>query len=369
MKFRFSTERLSWVSSVAVGLLAACAAGTSQADLLWYDGFSAADYATGAIAGQDGGAGTFFKSNSGTPWEQAGSDAHNVIDTSLTKPGLIHPSAGGSVKDNDCCGRVRQVMTDPWVPGRNSPTGTFYIGFLGNWGGGAPDLLDYRPEYMDPRPIVYDGNGNTVPDVHFRSLEMWNGLVASPTWAGNPDSSVHLQLGFSTFGNFGPSTMLTGVDANADGVEDIVGIQPKLSLKVHDDTGGDMGTGSDITQVLNPNSPLEFRNDGMTHCIVLRFDLSNDPKSDRVRAYLDPMGMSEPAVASADISGIDFTADSMGAISNYVFNTDAVNLPQFDELRVGTTFGDVACMVPEPTTAGMLLVGVLGLLIKRRKVA
>ena len=42
---------------------------------------------------------------------------------------------------------------------------------------------------------------------------------------------------------------------------------------------------------------------------------------------------------------------------------------KFDEMRVGTTFGDVACMssVPEPATIGMIVVGAIGLLMIRKR--
>ena len=263
------------------------------------------------LGGQSGGSGTFLTN---APWEQNGGNAGQSVDAaSLNKPGLINPPVGGSVKDDDvptgCCstGRIRRVFSQPWVGGRNPTEGTFYIGYLANWGSTTAVIND-----GNGNPVL-DAQGNTAPDVHFRAFEMWNSQVANPDWQTNPDSSVHLQLGYSTFGNFS----LPG-DPNG-GQTGGVAYQSKLSLKVHDDS-----TNSDTTQVLNSASPLEFRNDGMTHCIVFRFDLSKTALSDRVRVYLDPMGMTEPAVASADISGVDFTADSLSPIDEFVFNSASV---------------------------------------------
>ena len=94
---------------------------------------------------------------------------------------------------------------------------------------------------------------------------MWNSPWPIPIGRRILIRQSSLQLGYSTFGNFS----LPG-DPNG-GQTGGVAYQSKLSLKVHDDS-----TNSDTTQVLNSASPLEYRNDGMTHCIVFRFRLEQD---------------------------------------------------------------------------------------------
>jgi hypothetical protein len=302
------------LAALAVGL-AAVFGGAAHAAQLWYDGFEIGvdpgQYALGSVAGQSGGSGSFFTG----PWIQPGGDDQLVLADSLTKPGLINPSVGGSLGDNDapaCCitGRVGRMFTQPWS-GRTPPEGTFYIGFLANYG-------------------KVEGGG--IGDVHHRTLEMWDG--------GFDDGpNRNLMLGYSTF----------------------AGLGSQMALMAKDSTSGQ-------TVVKQLNEHLEFVDDGKTHCMVLRFDLSNTPGADIVRVYLDPMGTDEPATPSAMLSGADYTSggldvllDRMGGIVQFSFfggNLDVA--ARMDELRVGTTFADVACMVPEPATLALVGLGALG---------
>jgi hypothetical protein len=325
------TERL------ALAIVAACLAvglsGTATAALVWYDGFATPPYVAGtALNGQSGGAGTFFTG----PWAVAGTNNHNVSAASLpnysagfvpdTVPGTvpINPSVGGSAVGTDtpgsCCDTARdaRVFSSPWA-GFTNPDATFYISFFANFGVG--------------------------PTVHHRVLEMWNGDQ------GN-DGNRNLQLGYSDF---------TGVGSGS-------GAAKQMGISVHDSN-----TNTNITQDLVGGPTF---GDGKTHLIVLRFDLSNDDAAfggvgDRIRAYIDPIGTVEPGSAGANIGGIDFLADRMGAISDFVFG-DSAKAAAFDEVRVGTTFADVANLqpAPEPATLTLLGLGAIGLgLVVRRKQA
>jgi hypothetical protein len=306
--------------AAAVGLLAASLGNPAHAVVLWYDGFDTTlNYTAGAtIAGQSGGLGTFFNN----PWIQPGGDDQLVLTTSLSKPGQLLPSIGGSLGDTDatgCCitGRVGRTLTQPWS-GRSAPEGTFYMGFLANYG---------STEAADDDP-------------HHRAFEMWEGTF--------DDANRNLMLGYSTF----------------------AGLGTQLSLMVKDSTSG--------VQLVKPLSEnLEFANDGMTHCVVMKFELSNAAGADRVSVFLDPMGPLEPATASAVISAADFGAgggldlqiDRMGGITQFSF-TGVEVAAKMDELRVGTEFADVALcgIIPEPATFALLGAGAVGsLLIARRK--
>ena len=139
-----------------------------------------------------------------------------------------------------------------------------------------------------------------------------------------------------------------------------------MGISVHDSN-----TGNNINQDL-VGGPV-FQSDGRTHLIVLRFDLSTDDAAfggvgDRIRAYLDPVGTSEPASAAADIGGIDFLADRFGAITDFTFG-DTRRASAFDEMRVGTTFADVANLQPAPEPASIVLLGLgaIGLLAMARR--
>jgi hypothetical protein len=133
-----------------------------------------------------------------------------------------------------------------------------------------------------------------------------------------------------------------------------------MGISVHDSNDG-----SNVNQDLL-GGPV-FQSDGMTHLIVLRFDLSNSG-NDRIRAYLDPIGTIEPGTASADISVGEFLADRMGAVTNFTFG-DTQKASAIDEIRVGTTFADVANLttVPEPTSFVLLGLGAIGMLFLGRR--
>jgi hypothetical protein len=254
---------------------------------------------------------------------QPGGDDQLVLAGSLTKPGLVNPPIGGSLGDNDapaCCitGRVARMFTQPWA-GRTPPEGTFYIGFLANYG---------------------SVEGGAIGDVHHRTLEMWAG--------GFDDGpNRNLMLGYSTF----------------------AGLGSQMALMVKDTTSG-----NSVVKQLDQH--LEFVNDGMTHCMVLKFELTNTAGGDKVSAFMDPMGMVEPApnavISGADFAGggLDVLLDSMGGIVQFSFfggNVD--HAAAMDDIRVGTTFADVACMttVPEPGTMVITGLAIAGLVAARRR--
>jgi hypothetical protein len=308
--------------ALTLGLLAMSLASTAQATLLWYDGFATPTYVPDTsnatpLNGQSGGTGTFFTG----PWADAPGNDHHVDATSLPHgdlvPGavLIHPSVGGSAVGTDtpggCCDTARDArqLSSPW-DGFTNPDGTFYMGFLVNYGVG--------------------------PTIHHRVLEMWDGDQ------GN-DSNRNLQLGYSEF---------TGV-GTADGAGKHMGIS------VHDSNAN-----SNVNQDLI-GGPV-FQSDGKTHLMVLRFDLSNSG-NDRIRAYLDPIGTAEPGSAAADISVGEFLVDRMGAVTDFTFG-DTQKASAIDEIRVGTTFADVANLTtPEPTSFVLLGMGAMSMLLLGRR--
>jgi hypothetical protein len=334
-KSRLLARRLGL--GAAAACLVAGLGGSAGAVQLWYDGIATPPYVAAPsnatpLDGQSGGTGTFFTG----PWAHQSGNDHHVSATSLpnynnafdTIPGTmpINPSVGGSIVGTDtpggCCDTARdaRVMSSPWA-GATNPDATYYLSFFANFGVG--------------------------PTIHHRVFEMWNGDQ------GN-DGNRHLQLGYSEF---------TGV-----GSSDAAG--KHMGISVHDNNAS--AAVADVNQDL-VGGPV-FQSDGKTHLVVLRFDLSNDDAEfggvgDRIRAYLDPVGTIEPAGASADISGIDFLADRIGAVTDFTFG-DTKRASAIDEYRVGTTFADVANLqpAPEPTSIVLLGLGAAGAgLVARRK--
>jgi hypothetical protein len=86
------------------------------------------------------------------------------------------------------------------------------------------------------------------------------------------------------------------------------------------------------------NSPASYNEDGYTHLVVFKFELSSVANSDTISVYLDPLGDTEPQFPGATISEADFT---LGAIGFANFGGGTVDTMMFDEIRVGTGFADV----------------------------
>lgn len=111
--------------------------------------------------------------------------------------------------------------------------------------------------------------------------------------------------------------------------------------------------------------------------IVARIDLNVDGTLDRFRVYVNPTLGSEPVAADVDNSSYNFLT-SLSEINRVRMraggsssSTSGLNLgaSQFavDEIRIGTTYGDVTPIaVPEPTSGALCLVGA-GLLAARRR--
>ena len=114
------------------------------------------------------------------------------------------------------------------------------------------------------------------------------------------------------------------------------GQQNPLTAKMYLD-----GFGYQILQ----NAPESFIEDGATHLIVLRFDLSADDDSDSVVVFLDPKSTEEPVVPNAVLTGINATLGAIGGFTEYGGSGQG---PVFDELRVADTFIDALPEFPLP---------------------
>jgi hypothetical protein len=104
-------------------------AGPARATLLWNDAFDLPPYLAANVNGQSGGTGTFFTG----PWEGVNAaditaDDQLILETSLTMPGLIEPSTGGALGDNDTTGLLHHGPRGPGV--RHAVVGSHAAGGL-----------------------------------------------------------------------------------------------------------------------------------------------------------------------------------------------------------------------------------------------
>jgi hypothetical protein len=187
----------------------------------------------------------------------------------------------------------------PAVPWDDTTVGTYYMGFIINYGGlpeGATDM-GFRAFNINQNPFGDGGN--------------------------------FLYLGYNAyFSAIGPLQ------------------QNPATARLFLGTDGPGGQ----SEIILEGSPLSFNEDGVNHLVVLRFDLTTDPISglsggDRVTVYLDPLSPIEPEIADAARGGMDIT---LGSISFNYFGGPVGPLPAFDEFRVGTSFLDVLPELPYP---------------------
>jgi hypothetical protein len=105
--------------------------------------------------------------------------------------------------------------------------------------------------------------------------------------------------------------------------------------------------------------------------LVMRIDLNAAPNSDAVYFYENPLLSGEPGTGTALLT---LTGLNLFPLSGSLFDVDGNGLLRFDEVRLGTTFADVAPIccddcnpVPEPSTIGLGLIGGLALAWRMRR--
>lgn len=316
---RLGSTVLLGIATTAVALTLAPQA---EATLLWYDGFSltdaGGDYAVDtALNGTAGGSGSFFSGNWVAADQGDAASWANAVGAGLSRPGLTVPVVGGAASREvqfDCCvfTRTSRLFDTPWG-GFTDPDGTYYMGFLVDFGTGIAN------------------------DPHHRTVEMHFGGF-------DDGANRNLMFGISNFAGLGNELALNVRDSISDTLNNVV-----------------LAEQADVDDLATQG----------THYVVLKFEMSTTT-DDVISAFLDPVGTTEPA-ASASVTVGQFLADRLSSNAQFTFNSAAPSAAgSFDELRVGTEFADVAInslqYVPEPTSLVLCGFGAIGsLLVRRRK--
>jgi hypothetical protein len=273
--------------TIAVALALLASVRQASAELLLYEPFNIPPYTVGTLEGQNPSIGpgspTFFDG----PWA-IGSTGEVIQESTLSYLGS--PSQGGSVTSAGE-GRVGRYLRTPWDA---ATEGTFYLSFEASYG------------------TVANPATTNQADLGFRTTEFW---AAGGTVGVDSGRS---EIGFQAFG-VGPN----------------VGLPSTANLRfAHPQTGPIA-----LTDVV-------FNDFAGTHLIVMKFVLSANDNSDSISVFLDPLTGTEPEVAQASVSNINFTLGAISTISK--FGTTGGIRPIFDELRVATTYEEAIPELPLP---------------------
>jgi len=248
------------------------------------------------ISGQNPNTGSFF----GGPWAApASGDAPNgaVVQGGLSYLGT--PAAGGAAGimtprpfTGDTNARYSRPLATPWD---SSTEGTYYISYAVNFGAMAPD--------------------NLLGSMGYRGVEFTN-----------------LYVGYNEY--YYPA----GPDQANQKKPDTA----RMTFQVGP-------TNNNIYQIIS-NSPSSFNEDGATHLVVLKFEMTTDPivdgsGGDTLSIFLDPLSTTEPDLPGASVTGRDYALSNIGF--GY-YGGDGSTSPIWDEIRIGTTFLDVLPELPTP---------------------
>jgi hypothetical protein len=288
-----SDRACAWLLAIVGGIVISLNGGTASAAVLAYDPFlvgpspaageyTATNLSTAPGVGQNPTIGpTPFFSGA---WDITDAGVNFGVVQTQGLSFLGAPAAGGSVIATGST-RVARRLTNPWTA---TTTGTYFISFLANFGG------------VGVSPTSTSSN-----DVGHRNIEFFpEGAFA--TEAGGSS----FRVGYSTYNG----TFAGRVPAAA----------PLI--------GGPFGQ-----ELILDGGPASFAEDnGSTHLIVFKFELSATAASDSLSIYLDPTGNEEPIIPAAIFPGRDITLGSLGVAQFGGTGT----LIAFDELRVADVYED-----------------------------
>ncbi len=293
-------------TAIAIGI----ATSVAQATLLTYEHF---DYTSGSnITGlgdaTDGGSDAGWRTSANTTWNTAGTTG------TVNASGLSYTSANAGY------------------------TAFAASGLAANMGG----------IFRNDRYLAIDAGGvyalNGLKDTSANNIggtgvtgDLWGSvLVSGSQWTTGSGSQMILNLSTNIGGLKGMSIRQASAGS---------------AIQLLDTTGNSVGAVGSFT----PSASA-------TYLIVFKYGFSSAGASDTFSVWFNPTSDSDSAAITA--SGLD-----IGLQQTEMRSVNANGSLVFDEIRLGTTFGDVVPVaVPEPSTLGAVFgVGALALAAYRRR--
>lgn len=319
MQLNSRTRFRALVPALVCVVLVGLSTTTASAALMAYDGFTAGGATPNTAAGE-------YQTGTGFPTDALhsqgpttfGFDAGAWNTTSTTASFVYYRTEGNQLVYRDGSGAILEMSPGQVQLFRNGGTGT-----------------DFKNTSRDLNV------GTSLPNELFISV-----LV---------QVSENAELEVASASTDGSSSRPFSFGINAAG-------NPFVTA-----SGGGTTLATNTGIVIDPTQP---------HLLVAK--LTNDGfTSDQIDLYLDPFlgneGLNSP-VATIDSGSFFVGSNASWTLEHILLSHRAAPVGEFvitDEIRVGTTFADVTPIlpIPEPATATLGLLGLLGLARRRRRMA
>ena len=240
-------------------------------------------------------------------------------------------------------------------------TATTGTGFTGNWlvqGAGASSVAGLTYPNLTVNNNAFQQNPNGRDQVGLSSA-LSSGTVYI-SWLFNQAGNNGADYNGLFLPGDGTTSLFAGFTGAWSGTAGNIGLASIATTSA---------TGTGGTTLAQMPGPDQLVNYAATHLMVLEIIFNTSGENDTINLWVDPTaGVASPAGnINAPNPSLTFSSYNVGTISGIGFNLQGGGQNvRFDEVRVGSTYGDVVT-VPEPSVFALLGFGALALLFARRR--